>query len=509
MPNFHKPGGAKHVTVDMITEAKATIDTYMEHVPNYNGKKYKGRGIVMVAGGVKYLTCAYVCVRMIRANGCTLPIQIWHIGAMELDAEAAALFDGMHVEFVDCMDVMEKNPCRRVGGWEMNPYAIIHSPFREVIFLDADNIPLIDVEEMFGWEAYQKYGAVFWPDYGRLCESRSIWKLLGIKYKDEPEFESGQILVDKRRCWDELNLTMCLNENSDVYYQHVWGDKETYHMAWHYLEVPYAMPPYPINRLRSTMCQHDFDGNIIFQHRNMDKFALTRRNSRIKGFAREDECFKYLKELKSRWTGSIEAPIPKTKAEKEAHLELAGRSFQYQWNGRTGRSLEFLENGNIGHGGMDMEKGWYVKERSGGVILYITGKGVTATLKREELGTWRGSWLNNEMFDVVLVLDNRPSMATSSNDTVEKALQNHKFLYSRTGFDHAEITLGANNQVIGDGSNERAWWVENIYEVPVLFIGKSVHMDPICMLQRGRDGIWRGYWTRHETMHIELIPMEK
>ena len=59
--------------------------------------------------------------------------------------------------------------------------------------------------------------------------------------RDEPAFETGQIVVDKRRCWAELQLTMHFNEWSDFYYQHVHGDKETFHLAWRKLELPFAM----------------------------------------------------------------------------------------------------------------------------------------------------------------------------------------------------------------------------------------------------------------------------
>lgn len=509
MPNFQKPGGDKHVTDEMIYKASITIDEYMTMAPAYNANKYKGRGIVMVAGGEKYLPCAYVCVRMIRSNGCKLPIQIWHIGAMEADTTVKALFDGMGVEFVDCMDVIAANPCRRVGGWEMNPYAIIHSRFREVVFLDADNIPLINVETMFEWEEYKQRGAVFWPDYGRLDKTRSIWRLLDIEYRDEPEFESGQIVVDKRRCWKELQLTMCLNEHSDTYYQHVWGDKETYHMAWRYLQTEYAMVPTAIRRLKSTMCQHDFNGNIVLQHRNMDKFSLTKRNLRIPGFQREAECLEYLEDLRNRWIGTISAPVPETPAEKEAYGELAGKFFDYDIAGRPGRTLELLGNGMIGHGALEMERGWYVREQKDGVVLYITGRGVTATLQRNGNGLWDGRWLNNEMFKVALRQGPGPLRQSDHNVDMEAALAGTTFTYVRTGFDMAVLTLMAGHQVAFPGSNEKAWWVETIHGVNVLFIGKGVHTEPICMLQLCRDGIWRGYWTKHETMHIELIPKEK
>lgn len=45
------------------------------------------------------------------------------------------------------------------------------------------------------------------------------------------------------------------------------------------------------------MCQHDFAGRRIFQHRNFAKFSLTVPNQRIDGFLHEQRCFEYLREL--------------------------------------------------------------------------------------------------------------------------------------------------------------------------------------------------------------------
>ena len=72
---------------------------------------------------------------------------------------------------------------------------------------------------------------------------------------------------------------MHLNEHSDFYYQYVHGDKETFHMAWRMLGQEYAMVPHPLHPLEGTMCQHDFEGRRVFQHRNMLKWSVKSRIS--------------------------------------------------------------------------------------------------------------------------------------------------------------------------------------------------------------------------------------
>jgi len=152
-------------------------------------------------------------------------------------------------------------------------------------------------EYLFDAPPYRRLGAAFWPDFDRLEPHRAIWRICGVPYRDEPEVESGQLIIDKRRCWQPLQLAMHLNEHSDFYYDYVHGDKETFHMAWRMLGRDYAMVPHPLRPLDRTMCQHDFRGRRVFQHRNLAKWVLGPGNPRIPGFRFEDVCLGFLDEL--------------------------------------------------------------------------------------------------------------------------------------------------------------------------------------------------------------------
>ena len=105
--------------------------------------------------------------------------------------------------------------------------------------------------------------------------------MCGVQYRDEPEFESGQIVVNKERCWAPLSLAFWYNDHSEFFYQYVHGDKETFHMAWRKLGQEYSIVPYPIQSLTGTMCQHDFQGNRLFQHRNLRKWTFWGENEKI------------------------------------------------------------------------------------------------------------------------------------------------------------------------------------------------------------------------------------
>ena len=278
-------------------------------IPPYPGG-FTGRGIVICGGGVRMFTNAWVCIRMLRFLGCSLPIELWYFGKCELDDRMRALVRPLKVACVDAEKKMSRDQARLAHVWALKPYALVHSRFREVLLLDADNVPVANPEPLFDSPHFRKAGAVFWPDFGRLEPGRSAWKLFGLPYRDECEFESGQVLVNKEACWRPLQLCLWYNQHAQLFYDHVHGDKETFHLAFRKLNAPYAMPSRGIHCLPGVMCQHDFQGRRLFQHRNGVKWRLFGPNRLIPGFRFEPECRRFLQELAARWNGQIDELRP-------------------------------------------------------------------------------------------------------------------------------------------------------------------------------------------------------
>lgn len=266
-------------------------------------EEFHGKGVVICAGGERLFTNGFVCAKMLRHVGCNLPIQFWHF-EHELDDRMRQLVAPLGVACVNAnaVDRDRWRPCRILHGWELKAFALVHCPYREVLLIDADNVPVVDPSFLFQTPEYAQHGAIFWPDYGRLEPTREIWKICEVAYRDEPEFESGQGLVDKRRCWAALNLALHYNEHSDFYYKHIHGDKDTFHLAFLRTATAFAMPSRGIHSLDATMCQHDFRGRRVFQHRNMDKWRLDGDNRPVDDFWFEDVCRFFLSELRARWT---------------------------------------------------------------------------------------------------------------------------------------------------------------------------------------------------------------
>src|SRR5699024_4062660 len=85
---------------------------YAENIESYPSR-CKDKGIVMCAGGIKYFTCCWVAIKILRNTGCPLPIESWYAGN-ELSEEAISeigrfdvtcknLFENGAVDIVGCV----------------------------------------------------------------------------------------------------------------------------------------------------------------------------------------------------------------------------------------------------------------------------------------------------------------------------------------------------------------------------------------------------------------------
>jgi Mannosyltransferase putative len=294
--------GAK-IASPAMNYTRATLDAYLRDLPPNPGG-FRGRGIVISAGAF-FLISGYVAVRSLRAAGCGLPIQLWHLGPAELPDAFRLPFEKYDVEFVDSHEVLKRHPMRVLGGWQNKPFAIAHSPFEEVLSLDADNVALADPAPLFDDPGYRAHGQIFWPDF--LFEPANdwsikpyAWEFLGLPSMEGAELESGQLLMHKTRSWEPLMLAFHMNENSNFYYkQCTYGDKDTYRLAWEYLRRrPYVIPTRPQMLEDFVRIQHAPDGSSLFQHSR--KWLLpAAKNGHLPSFRLEAECREWLAQFEA------------------------------------------------------------------------------------------------------------------------------------------------------------------------------------------------------------------
>lgn len=386
--------------------AQRESEHFINQIPQYRGQ-FAGRGIVIAAGGLRYFSSAWVCIRMLRSLECSLPIELWHYGPEEIDAKMKSEIESLGVICIDATQVPTPFEVHKLRGYGVKPFALLHTKFKEVLLLDADNVPIVNPEYLFDTHQFKDAGAIFWPDYGRYSEEHQIWELTGVEYRDEPEFESGQILIDKEKTWRALCLALWYNQHSDLYYKYILGDKDTFHMAFRKLQQQYAMPTTPIFTLDSTMCQHDFEGRRIFQHRNYDKWYLFGDNKSIPGFVFEARCREFLDELrnifKDHWGWmrlNLAAKSPRV--QRTAH-RVAKSRFIYRRVGYDERPMSFLLNGVIAEGHAGCEMFWDLRQTGEDISLVISSDRKVTCELRERSGCWHGRWLDHERMPIELL----------------------------------------------------------------------------------------------------------
>lgn len=293
--------------------ADEAIDQFVDRSAHWNG-----RGIVVVGGG-KYLVCAYVTIRVLRHVGCQLPIELWH-----LDDEVDAAMEGMLSELgVVCCNAEQHHRDTRSTfrflptwwkGWQLKSYAIQHSRFAELLLLDADSYPTRDPSYLFDLDPFRNTGAIFWPDTYTPEPSVKVrvGKAFGFQIDDGIWSESGQLMINKIFRQRETMLALHYNSYADFSYRIVYGDKDTFPLAWRRLNSSFGRLWPRCGHAPKTLLQMDERGQPLFQHRIHDKFRfvadrfdstrqLTPGNSFIPQLQHEVFCMKVLNELRSIW----------------------------------------------------------------------------------------------------------------------------------------------------------------------------------------------------------------
>jgi hypothetical protein len=263
-----------------------------------NSRKKTKRGIVIVAGGYVYFTNAYILVAQLRNLGCKLPIEIWH-RRNEKSIHEKKLWQKFSNVTYNCLE--DKFGKEIPGKYTVKPVALKLSSFDELLLLDADNNVIRDPTYLFENEEFKKTGAVFWYDFWPNNKYSTCYQLLSKEQEEKiPLFtqESGQILLDKRKCEQALDLCVHLNikwheDLGKITIDNIpgIGDKDTYQISWLLTETPFYFIPYRTSGAGfkvketgkvpqyygNTMVQHDFDGEPIFFHKNFLKWHIQKK----------------------------------------------------------------------------------------------------------------------------------------------------------------------------------------------------------------------------------------
>src|SRR5262249_7498087 len=144
----------------------------------------------------------------------------------------------------------------------------------------------------------------------------------------------------------------------------------TFHLAFRKTGQPYAMPTTPIESLGDVvMCQHDFRGRRIFQHRNQDKWSLFWSHRPLDDFWFEKDCVESLRQLRQRWKGRFRFQEAwRSRADQQMRARLVHDRFEYRAAAHDRPPLVFAADGTVRHGRARAGT-WDIKERRGQLWL--------------------------------------------------------------------------------------------------------------------------------------------
>ena len=176
----------------------------VQSLPPYPDSLYLGRGIVMLAGG-QYSAFAATGLGMLREIGSRLPVEVWMKD--ERDEKAGwcneIMQEGMVCRLLsDYMDVSSLE-----HGYQLKINSILFSSFEQILFLDADNVPVRNPDPIFDSTNFKDTGVILWPDYWHHTGSPLLPFEVGLSegvsemLRQDQTAESGQLVWDKKRHW--------------------------------------------------------------------------------------------------------------------------------------------------------------------------------------------------------------------------------------------------------------------------------------------------------------------
>lgn len=118
-----------------------------------------------------------------------------------------AFQDSIHKE-LDALDarlLAVKNEKRNNDS--LKAQALIDARFAEVLYLDADEIPVRNPEYLFKRsKAYKRLGIWAPVDMYKTTAANGIWSIMGVKCRNEWQMGAGSLYIDKRLHTDVLLL---------------------------------------------------------------------------------------------------------------------------------------------------------------------------------------------------------------------------------------------------------------------------------------------------------------
>lgn len=297
LPTYKRWDGTELKTLPVMSQYTDQINDYNPIMTNCYMKNLKhqlnGKGITISAKDDHFDTLAGLFA-LLRALGNKLPIEIVHKGDLtdkvqkqlievarmdtpnmttienlssiltqrnitdfdpQNKTQVVEIFPKMELWFVDVQNAISQNYRGKFHAYANKLLAYFFNSFKDCILIDADTVPLVDIEsKILGSEAYKKQGAYFFKDrelffqgifsdrkfFSKLMPTKIDTGMFGIPKSTAKTLknrfiggrflhymESGIVAIDKARHFTGVLTTLQLQIWAPAASK-VWGDKELF-----------------------------------------------------------------------------------------------------------------------------------------------------------------------------------------------------------------------------------------------------------------------------------------
>ena len=284
-----------------IDDLKNIIYNFINIIPNEPNEIKKDKGVVICAGSNHFVS-SVILINLLIKKDPNVYIEWYYVGDELIDFQINYLKTVSNINLRNCLDIIPKwfgnIPEEHIKGFMIKPFALMVSEIENILLIDGDNMPVFDINTLFENENYIKYGNIFWLDLlfsseetnkQMMSQGVEIYEKLGIQSPMDKGFnlaESGQVVVNKIKCWKALCLSYFLNFHYKIFYSLFFGDKDLYYIAFQFTNTEYYQSPYYPHgistedksfAISNTIIQrHPNDGSYGFIHRTLSKLSINK-----------------------------------------------------------------------------------------------------------------------------------------------------------------------------------------------------------------------------------------
>lgn len=158
------------------------------------------RGLVMTAGNKDTHKRAITSLTLLRKMNFTWPAEIFQYRDEHLSQEINETYTSLNATVRYIQNVNKDFRSDDEHNYQIKAHAIRDSSFREVLYMDSDNIPIRNPDFLFEDPMYSVSSSprsVFWPDFNKDHPANPIWRILGIPCQSEEwRIDSGMLILN-------------------------------------------------------------------------------------------------------------------------------------------------------------------------------------------------------------------------------------------------------------------------------------------------------------------------